>query len=335
MKRLFVPLLLLIFLTFLVIAGFFWWTSNSKPPSKDTSLKNFLISKGTSASIIGERLYKEGFIHNPLAFKIYVQVTGASEKIPAGEYRLTANLSLPELVGELLKGPSEIWVTIPEGLRREEIVERYIQALEIKEPEAGDLRGEFLSLSKNDEGYLFPDTYLFPKTANASLIFKKMLEVFDTRIDAKLKDSISESSYSLRQIIILASIIERETKTDEERPIVAGILSKRLKAGWPLQTDATLQYAVASENCKLKIENCKWWPTLTEEDLNVNSPYNTYKYAGLPPTPIASPGTSSIKAVVYPQDSPYWFYIHDSGGQIHFAKTLEEHNSNIRTYLGK
>lgn len=335
MKRFLTPLTLLLVIFGIFAVGLFWWKQNVKAPSGDPSQKNFLIPKGTSASIIGERLYKEGFIHSPLAFKIYVQITGSSEKIPAGEYRLTANLSLPELVGELLRGPAEIWVTIPEGLRREEIVERYIQAFGLEGAEAENFRSEFLSLTNNEEGYLFPDTYLFPRTASASIIFKKMLEVFDTRIDASLKDSISESGYSLRQIIILAAIIERETKTDEERPIVAGILLKRLKADWPLQTDASLQYAVASENCKLKIENCKWWPTLTEEDLNVNSPYNTYKFVGLPPTPIASPGTSSIKAVVYPQDSPYWFYIHDSGGQIHFAKTLDEHNSNIRTYLGK
>jgi UPF0755 protein len=125
----------------------------------------------------------------------------------------------------------------------------------------------------------------------------------------------------------MASIIERETKTNEERPVVAGILWKRLENDWPLQVDATLQYAIANSET--------WWPILTKEDLEINSSYNSYKFTVLPPTPIASPGLSSIKASANPQDSDYWFYIHDPEAQIHYAETIEEHNNNIRKYLGK
>ncbi|MBI4033134.1 MAG: endolytic transglycosylase MltG, partial [Candidatus Blackburnbacteria bacterium] len=141
--------------------------------------------------------------------------------------------------------------------------------------------------------------------------------------------------------VTLASIVERETLTDEERPIVAGILLKRLEAGWPLQADATLQYAIASVNCTLRKETsaaqsvkCEdWWPIPSSEDKKIKSLYNTYLNRGLPPGPIANPGLSSIKAVVSPQDSPYWFYLHDGNGKIHYAKTSEEHAENIRKYL--
>ena len=133
----------------------------------------------------------------------------------------------------------------------------------------------------------------------------------------------------------LASIIERETKGADERPVVAGILLKRLNAGWPLQVDASVQYAVSSSNCRGRILDCEWWPILTRSDLDIDSRYNTYKYAILPPGPIANPGLTSLQAAVYPQSSDYWYYIHDDKGIIHYAKTHEEHNENVARYLGK
>jgi len=158
---------------------------------------------------------------------------------------------------------------------------------------------------------------------SAFSVVKKMTDTFDS----KVKDLENNSGFSFDQAIILASLIERETKTDEERPVVAGILIKRLNSGWPLQIDASVQYAVGSEK--------EWWPVLTLDDLSVKSGYNTYMNQGLPPTPIASPGLSSIKAAFNPEESDYWYYIHDTKGQIHYAKTLEEHNANIAKYLGK
>jgi len=111
---------------------------------------------------------------------------------------------------------------------------------------------------------------------------------------------------------------------------------KRLTAGWPLQIDAAVQYAVAADRCLPSPVDCSnWWPVVTKTDLEVDSPYNTYKYQGLPPTPISNPGLASIKAAKAPEESMYWYYIHDDAGQIHYAATLEEHNSNIRKYLGK
>lgn len=304
--------------------GLMWGYQSAKPVSSDTSTKDFLITKGSGASQIGNKLANEGLIKSPVAFKLYVQATGKQSKIQAGEYRLSPSFSLFKIVDELVKGPVEIWVTIPEGLRREEIAQRFSLSF----ARDGNFYSEFLEASKGKEGFLFPDTYLFSKTASASAIVKRMEQVFDQRVDGKMKQDIEAGEFSLNQIITMASIIERETKTFEERPVVAGILYKRLKAGWPLQADATLQYAIANSKFPKN-----WWEPLTKDDIALNSPYNTYKFKGLPPGPIANPGLSSIKAGVYPQKSEFWFYLHDSKGQVHYAKDIKEHNENIRTYI--
>ncbi|MBU0569962.1 endolytic transglycosylase MltG, partial [Patescibacteria group bacterium] len=162
-----------------------------------------------------------------------------------------------------------------------------------------------------------------------------MKSVFDSKITTELEAEIAKSNYGLDQIITLASLLERETITDAERPIVAGIIYKRLKNDWPLQIDASVQYAVSSAKCKVQSVKCDWWPILTLNDLEeTNSPYNTYKFTGLPPAPIASPGISSIRAAISPEESSYWYYIH-ADGQIYYAKTLAEHNQNVRVYLNK
>ncbi len=182
---------------------------------------------------------------------------------------------------------------------------------------------EFLRASESKEGYLFPDTYLFPKEASASSIVAKMVGTYNN----KTKNLKNQSGLTNKDAVILASLIERETKTNEERPMVAGIMLNRLNAGMPLQIDASVQYAVGTAK--------DWWPILTLDDISTVSPYNTYKNKGLPPAPIANPGLSSLEAAFAPEDSDYWYYIHDPDGVIHYARTLAEHNSNIAKYLGR
>lgn len=328
MKR---PPLILIpfFFVAFLLAGIFWFRGQAKAPSSDTSFADFLIVKDSSASQIGSKLEKEGLIRSSLAFRLYVQLTGLSKKIPAGEYSLSPSYSLFQLVDELVKGPREIWVTIPEGLRREEIAARFASAFGKGE----DFIQEFLEASEAVEGYLFPDTYLFPKTASPISVVNKMRSTFDLKTE-DLKEEILKSDLSLPEIVNLASIVERESRLEEERPVISGILLNRLEIGMGLQADATVQYAVASSKCSGKVD-CEWWPTLNKVDLTINSPYNTYRFRGLPPGPIANPGLSSIRAVVMPQKSDYLYYLHDSEGVAHYATTLEEHNENVRKYLGR
>lgn len=269
------------------IVGFYWFSLNSKPVSDETKPQDFLVIKGSSASQVGNKLNQEGFVKSSLAFKLYVQVTNRAKKIQAGEYRLSPGYSLFKIVSELIKGPVGVWTTIPEGLRREEIAYKFAESLD-KEDKTAFIK-EFLQASLGQEGYLFPDTYIFLKSVQAQSVAQKMRATFDEKV----------GNISLEKVV-MASLVEEETKTNLERPIVAGILYKRLKAGWLLQVD------VAPE---------------------------TYKKLGLPPAPIANPGLSSIKAAIYPEESDYWFYLHDEKGNIHFARTISEHNDNIKKYL--
>lgn len=315
-KLLLLPLLLLL----AIGSGVIWLYFNTQPVSSNKEFKNFLIPKGSSASSVGNKLQSAGLVKSGLAFRIYLQFTGQAKKIQTGEFRLSPSFNLFQVVDQLSRGPIEIWVTVPEGLRREEIAARFASNLDRDQT----FINEFLNSSKGKEGYLFPDTYLFPKDASASAVVAKMVKTFD----AKTADlTQTGSSLSSKDLVTLASLIERETKGDAERPVVAGIILNRLNAGWPLQIDASVQYVAGNAS--------NWWPILTKADLQINSPYNSYKFTGLPPAPIASPGITSIKAAYNPEANDYWYYIHDNSGVIHYAKTLEEHNANIRKYLGK
>lgn len=315
---------ILFFLLILIVClGVFWFKKAASPAGKEAIFQDFLIAKGSSASAIGNKLKKANFIKSSLAFKIYIQVTGRAGKIQAGEYRLSPHYSLFKVAGELLKGPLGVWVTIPEGFRREEIAQRFAESLEKDDP--ATFVKEFLQASAGLEGYLFPDTYIFLKNISANVIVQKMETTFAKKVGEQIG----------KEQLIVASLVERETKTEAERPVVAGIIYKRLKNNWPLQIDASVQYAAAGTKCTVQSTECKWWGELTKEDLMIKSPYNTYQYPGLPPAPIANPGLSSLEAAINPKDSDYWFYLHDQNGKIHYAETVDKHNENIRRYLSK
>lgn len=309
-----------LFLLTSFIVGFVFVYNQTRSVSKETAPKYLLILKGTSAAEVANQLKETGLIRSPFLFKAYTQFTGFSKKIQAGQYKLYPNYSLFKIISEINKGPIEVWVTIPEGLRREQIAEKYISVLKPPDPEG--FRSEFLSLTKTKEGYLFPDTYLFPWDATPNMIVGKMLATFDQKINKITSEQL-----------IVASLLERETVNDVEKGIVAGIIYKRVENKWPLQVDATVQYASATLRCQGNLGNCSWWQSVTKDDLAISSKFNTYKFTGLPPSPIACPGLASLKAAVNPEDSSYWFYIHDSAGVIHYARNLEEHNLNISKYL--
>jgi len=315
----------------LLAVGLFWWREASGPTTGVSEATRVVILKGTSAIQVADDLFEKGLIKDPLAFKFFVQLTGRAKKIRAGAYKISPNLTLYQIVNQLSDGPAQVWVTIPEGLRREQIVERFITGLEKDGEEAILFKEEFLFLTEDQEGYLFPDTYLFEKSSDASLVVSTMRKTFDKKMEDKTS-LVAESDFTIDELVILASIIERETRTDEERPVVAGILMNRLSIGMALQADATVQYAVANLRCGLKTQ-CDWWQPVASGDLQVNSKYNTYRFPGLLPAPISNPGLSSIEAALSPADTPYFYYIHDSEGKIHFAVSLEEHNANVRRYL--
>lgn len=277
-----------------------------------------MVEKGESLGSVSQRLENEHLVRSSLAFQILATKEGITRKIQAGDFRLNPKMAPLEITRELTHGTLDRWVTIIEGLRREQIAEKLSESgLEKFSKE------EFLEETKNLEGKLFPDTYLIPRDADA----KKIVEILTKNFQKK-------TPLPSREVLILASIVEREARSKEDRPIVAGILLKRLARDWPLQADATIQYALASAKCIAHSAECEWWPKkLTREDLKIKSPYNTYLYSGLPPTPICNPGLAAIEAVLNPAETDYWFYLSDSQGKMHYAKTAEEHEENISKYL--
>ena len=322
MKKLSLTLIIVLVATLLSLLGaFLWYRSALSPVSAKPEARRLVINKGASAQQIANKLESERLIKSNFAFKLYLQQKGLTKNIPTGEFQVPQNLSTPEVVTLLLKGPTEIWVTIPEGLRREEIALKLAQTFAQVPAEVSTWEQEFLSLTRGREGFLFPDTYLFPKDATPARVY----ETLTTTLDSKFTQT--STNLSLNQVVTLASLIERETLTAQERPIVAGILMNRLNSDWPLQVDATVQYALGKPG--------SWWPQdLTRDAIENNaSPYNTYANIGLPPGPIANPGLTSLEAADNPTLSEYYFYIHDSSGQIHYARTLDEHNQNVQKYL--
>lgn len=312
------------------------WNNLNAPVGTSETEKSVVIAKGSSGIKIGQKLKKDGLIRSELFFRIYIRFRGVADKIPPGSYEIAGNLKTSEVVNVLLSGPKDVWVLIPEGLRREEISEIVSEGLGKKGLEKETFMEEFLVESTNLEGSLFPDTYLFPVEISAKNAVLKMNQTFfskTTKILSGLKDGKTKSGLSFDEVIVLASIIEREESRDSQRPLVAGILTNRLEIGMALQADATVQYALANVKCKSKSQKCDWWPVVVKSDLDIESPFNTYKINGLPPLPISNPGISSIEAAANPKTSDYLYYIHDADGQIHPATTFEEHASNISRYL--
>ncbi len=320
----------LIALIFLAVITFAWYFESIQPVAHfAVPATDFEIKPGSRIDQISSDLSAAKLIRSRTAFKITVFRLGIASKIQAGFFKLSPNMNEIDIAQALIHASSrQVRVTIPEGLRSEEINF-------IFEKTFRDIKGnkynpaDFANLTKNKEGYLFPDTYDFSPEASASDVVRRLTGRFD-----EIVSPLNIPSNLLPRVLTLASLLEREAANSSEMPLVAGVITKRLDAGWPLQIDATIQYALGKKRCK-QID-CDWWKQgLTPADIKLNSPYNTYLNTGLPPTPIANPGKDAILAAANPQETSAWFYLHDLKGAIHFADTIEEHNQNICLYLKK
>ncbi len=311
--------LVLIFLgIFFIIRGF--WSNQLGPVSNDKITKLFIVQKGESISNIAQRLEKEKLIRSSLLFKVALKMQKNPPHIEAGDFNLSPSMSIPEIITSLSKGSQDIRVTFLEGWRIEEMAKKLSDEL-------GVSSSEFMKAAK--EGYMFPDTYLFNKTVSVADIAATLKNTFKQKYSDELQAKIKAKGLSAEEGVILASIVEREGRTDKVRTEVASILLKRLKIGMALNADATLQYILGYQ----KDEKSWWKRNLTEEDKEINSLYNTYLHAGLPPGPICNPGLSSLTAVANADPSTlYLYYYHDAKGNSHPAKTLEEHNANVINY---
>lgn len=278
---------------------------NLQPADKSNKEKfPFVISPGEKTAQIAQKLEDQGFIKNKYVFMLCVYKN--KSLIKAGKFNLSPSLDTQTIINELVTGGSnDYWFKIIDGQRVEELE---------------------LAFPKEKEGYLFPDSYLIPEYYKLDQI----LELIDKNFDKKFAQAKEGSNTKLsdQEVIILASLLEREGKTLEDKKIIAGILLNRLDIGMGLQVDATIQYIRDTKN-----KPQKYWAKLTKDDMSIDSPYNTYKYRGLTPTPICSPGYNSIYAVFHPTQTDYMYYITGKDGQMYYAKTLDEHNLNISKYL--
>lgn len=309
-------------LVIILIGSYLYYQEGSLPVNKNSLVKKtFVIKKGESLSLIARRLEEENLIRSRLVFYLIVKQLKIEKKIQAGDFRLSPAMSASSIAKHLTKGTLDVWVTVIEGLRKEEVA--HLVADKLNLPES-------VLIKESREGYLFPDTYLFPRSATVGAIIKIFHQNFNKKYNRQLQRKARQNNLTDKEVITIASLVEREAKSNADKNKVASIILKRYRHNWPLQIDATIQYALGYQP-KLKT----WWkPSLSQEDLNLDSPYNSYKQPGLPPTPICNPGLASIKAAVNAdENTPYWYYLSDKTGQTHFSKTLEEHNQNIKKYL--
>ena len=301
-----------------------------QPNSESSDKITFQIVSGESVDSIIQKMVDNGILKEKWInyFKIYVKLNKIAEKIQAGTYEIPKNLSIEEIAETIQKARGlDIWVTIPEGLRKDQVAD--ILGTELAKGSNQQFsKEEFLVLTTdssfistlgftsytptNLEGFLFPDKYAFSVDETTQDVLLKMISNFKNKVG--LDDTYED--------LIIASMVEREGRTDEDRPMIADIIKKRYEEGWLLQICATILYFKQD-----------WEHVITKEDMAESNPYNTYKNPGLPPTPICNPGLSAINAVRNPKSNPFYYYIHDDDGNIHYGKTLEEHNKNIQTYL--
>lgn len=289
------------------------------------------IPPGVGSRRIGQRLIDAGIIRDETTYRTALWMSDAARRLKAGEYRFDRPMTPLEVIDKIARGDVfVITLTFPEGLTIAEMAPMFAS---IGSGSAAD----FMAAAKDPapihaldqaatdlEGYLFPETYRLPRRSDASSLVGQMVAQFLRVFTPELRAAAAARGLSVRQAVALASIVERETGKAEERPLIAGVYLNRLKVGMPLQCDPTVIYALRRAG--------RYTGNLNRDDLAFDSPYNTYRYAGLPPGPIASPGRDSLDAVAHPADSDFLYFVSRNDGSHEFARTLGEHNRNVQKY---
>ncbi|RMG58753.1 MAG: endolytic transglycosylase MltG [Deltaproteobacteria bacterium] len=298
------------------------------PPFEGWEPKQVVVEKGEPFRDVVKKLAREGVISSEHFFAFLGFVTGSTKKIQAGEYLFPAPSRPVHVLSKLVRGDvRKYYVLIPEGANVYEIAERLADMGLVD-------RERFLSLatsrevarkfgidSRSLEGYLFPDTYVFVKGMGEEAILRVMVERFREVVTPEMEERAREMGLTLDQVITVASIVEKETSVDSEKPIIASIIYRRLKKGMRLQMDPTVIYGLK-----------KWDGKLTREDLRTPNPFNTYVIKGLPPGPISNPGEKSIRAALYPADTDYLYFVSRNNGTHYFSRTLREHINAVNRY---
>ncbi|HEX3704266.1 MAG TPA: endolytic transglycosylase MltG [Vicinamibacterales bacterium] len=303
-----------------------------KPYRGYTGAEQFVdIPAGSGTSAIGARLMAAGVVRDMWTYKAALWISGRARGLKAGEYRFDQALTPAQVIDKIARGDVYyVSLTIPEGLTIADvaaIVEAHgfgpaasfveaakdVSLVRALDPTATDL-----------EGYLFPETYMLSRHVSASTIVRLMVDRFDHVFGADLREAAAARGLSVRQVVTLASIVEKETARPDERPLIAAVYTTRLRIGMPLQCDPTVIFALQRAH--------RYDGHIHKADLSFDSPYNTYRYPGLPPGPIAAPGKGSLDAAVHPADADFLYFVSRNDGTHAFARTLEEHNRNVQKY---
>ncbi len=330
MKRL--ALLLLLLLVLAAAGAAVWITRTVSAPYAGFTGEQFVdIPPGESTRGIGRRLVAAGVVRDELTFRLAVRWHARGRSLKAGEYRFSEPATPTAVIDRLARGDVYLLpLTIPEGLTAEEMARVFEQSglgpasafvAAAREPAAiRDIDPDADSL----EGYLFPDTYHLPRRTDGEALVDRMVRRFKAVFDEDLRARVKASGLTVRQVMSLAALVEKETARGEERPLVAAVYRNRLRIGMPMQADPTVVYALKRAG--------RWNGNIRKADLQIDSPYNTYRYPGLPPGPIASPGKASIEAVLSPAPVDYLYFVSRNDGSHAFATTLAEHNRNVQRW---
>lgn len=310
-----------------VVATFSWLLlGDRRLPQAPTSLE---VAPGASVHSIAEQLAESDVISSARILEFYLRVKMPSVTIQAAEYDFPAHATIPQIASVLAAGghAAQVWITVPEGFTAAQIANRLAQ-------HGVDAAPSFLAVARETdltvdrwhtqglEGYLYPDTYLVPLHGSAQQIATLMTNQFLRNLPAGASGIAHHLRFSIPQIVTIASMVEREAKIDAERGTIAGVIYNRLRLGMPLEIDATIEYALPHHK-----------PELSYRDLAVESPYNTYRHKGLPPTPIANPGKKSLLAAFHPAKVDYLYYVYRGKGRHQFSRTLEEQQAAEQKYL--
>ena len=328
---------LILVIILIIMLGWFYYSYNvNNPIGNNPTIQPFVIEPGWGSTKISHELKNAGLIRNAYVFQLYVWSKGIASRLQDGEYFLSKNESLREMAQILSRGAGatkEFTLTFIEGWNNQDMAE-YLKDqgfgtvsdfMAVVQKKA-DWWNEYEVLASRPraqdlEGYLFPDTYRIFRDATVTDVVRKMLDNLEAKVTSDLRQEISRQGKTIHEILTLASILEKEVSTDHDRKMVADIFYKRLEVGMALQADSTVNYATGKNQSRS-----------STTDLEVDSPYNTYKYKGLPPGPISNPGMSAILAAIYPEPNPYYYFLTTPDGQVIYNETHDGHVADKAKY---
>ena len=306
-----------------LLFSLFWYAT--RPMDTSSAIEVFVVPQDKNGFYTSTALMNQGFIRNDLVYRILAGAKDLGQSAVSGGYRLSKSMTMLEVIEKLNDHPDLVWVSVREGLRKEQVGEALATQLGWTDEQLIEWNASYADDPDYIEGVYYPDTYLLPLDETPVQIAKRFVDKFNEKI-APLLPRFAAKNIKWTTGVKIASLLEREAAGPHDMKLISGIIWKRLDIGMKLEIDATMQYTKGKTNGK-------WWGGIDLAEKQSDSPYNTYKYKGLPPTPISNPSSIAIEAALNPEETDCIFYLHDRNKQIHCSETYSEHKENIKKYL--